>query len=210
MTPEALSQYCGVNVSRETFSRLDAFSKDFEIWADRINLVAPSTREDFWIRHIADSLQLLAILPDYRIWVDIGSGGGFPGLVIAIALSERSDSRVTLIESNRKKCSFLQMMKSKYAPQATIIPQRIEEAVPNLPVPQVVTARALAELDSLLSLTQPWLAKQCIGLFMKGREYVGEIEKSRTNWNFDLVQFDSQTAPDAAILKISNLVPVQR
>ncbi|MEO1748426.1 MAG: 16S rRNA (guanine(527)-N(7))-methyltransferase RsmG [Pseudomonadota bacterium] len=198
----------GVNVSRETFSRLDAFSNDFQAWADRINLVAPSTREEFWRRHVVDSLQLLAICPKERIWADLGSGGGFPGMIIAIALADDHDSRVTLIESNRKKCSFLQMAKAKYAPRSIIVAGRIEEVVPDIEPPEIVTARALAELDVLLALTQRWLEQNTRGLFMKGREYVGEVEKSRTHWQFDLVTYKSRTAPDSAILEVSSLASV--
>ena len=209
MNIEALRQFSGVNVSRETFDRLEAFSNDFRSWADRINLVAPSTRDEFWRRHMADSLQLLSIKPSAVTWVDIGTGGGFPGMIVAIALAERNDSRVTLIESNRKKCGFLQMAKAKYAPQTQILPMRVQDAVPQIEPPNVVSARALADLDSLLAMTGPWLEQGSIGLFMKGREYVGEVEKSRTNWRFDLVAYESRTASDAAILEVSDIVPIK-
>ncbi|MEO1702918.1 MAG: 16S rRNA (guanine(527)-N(7))-methyltransferase RsmG [Pseudomonadota bacterium] len=208
MNWETLCDVSGVNVSRETFSRLEAFSNDFHIWADRINLVAPSTREEFWHRHVVDSLQLLNLRQTERHWVDLGSGGGFPGMVVAIALAEANDSRVTLVESNRKKCGFLQVAKAKYAPQAQVLPMRINEALPQIDPPQVVTARALAELDILLEMTQQWLSTGSVGLFMKGREYVGEVEKSRTKWGFDLVVYNSRTAPDSAILEVSQLTAI--
>ena len=208
MNEDRLSEISGVNVSRETFSRLEAFSSDFHAWADRINLVAPSTRDEFWRRHIADSLQLLELQRGAQHWVDLGSGGGFPGIVIAIAMAEQIDSRVTLVESNRKKCGFLQMAKAKYAPHARVLPMRIEQAVPQVDAPHVVTARALAELDMLLEMTEPWLSHKTVGLFMKGREYVGEVEKSRTKWGFDLVAYPSRTAPDSAILEVSHLTSV--
>ncbi|MEL6819381.1 MAG: 16S rRNA (guanine(527)-N(7))-methyltransferase RsmG [Pseudomonadota bacterium] len=209
MTPDTLSELSGVDVSRETFSRLDAFSEDFDAWANRINLVAPSTREEFWRRHVIDSLQLIAIRRDAKVWADIGSGGGFPGLIIAIALADDRDSRVTLVESNRKKCAFLQMAKAKYAPRTNVVPARIEEAIPKIDAPEIVTARALADLETLLSMTRSWLEKSTAGLFMKGREYVGEIEKSRTHWQFDLVTYESRTAADSAILEVSKLAPLR-
>lgn len=209
MTREELESLAGINVSRETFTRLEGFSAEFHHWANRINLVAPSTMNDFWRRHVADSLQLLSLHPSARYWVDLGSGGGFPGMIIAIALHEVRDSRVTLIESNRKKCGFLQLAKAKYAPETTVLAERIEVAVPQLDPPEIVTARALADLELLLDLTAPWLKKDTVGLFMKGRGYEAEIEKSRANWNFDLVRYDSRTASDAAVLQVSKLRSVQ-
>lgn len=205
MNLNELQDAAGLDVSRETFERLHAFAVDFEAWASRINLVAPSTREDFWQRHIVDSLQLLAFQPRARSWVDIGSGGGFPGMIVAIALGDKNDSRVTLVESNRKKCGFLQMARAKYAPEAVIVPARIEEAIHQISQPEVVTARALAELDVLLQMTHQWLAEGTVGLFLKGRGYEGEIEKSRANWDFDLVLYRSRTASDAAVLEVSKL-----
>lgn len=205
MNRETLEKLAGVHVSRETFARLEGFESDFNAWAARINLVAPSTRNEFWERHVADSLQVLAVHQGARSWVDLGSGGGFPGLVIAIALADDHDSRVTLVESNRKKCSFLQMMKSKYAPRSIIVPARIEDALDEISQPDIVTARALAELNTLFQMTQNWLASGTIGLFLKGRGYGGEIEKSRANWAFDLVVYNSKTASDAVVLQVSKL-----
>lgn len=205
MNRSDLQDAAGLDVSRETYERLDAFAADFDVWAARINLVAPSTREELWQRHIVDSLQLLSLRPRTQRWVDIGSGGGFPGMIIAIALSDVADSRVTLVESNRKKCSFLQVAKSKYAPSTVILPTRIEDAIHQTPQPEVVTARALAELNLLLQMTRPWLASGTVGFFLKGRGYEGEIEKSRANWDFDLVLYESRTASDAAVLEVSKL-----
>ncbi|MEL6436114.1 MAG: 16S rRNA (guanine(527)-N(7))-methyltransferase RsmG [Pseudomonadota bacterium] len=197
----------GLNVSRETFARLTDFVHDFRAWASRINLVAPSTEHEVWERHVVDSAQLLALGIEGDHWVDLGSGGGFPGVVLAICLGERDDSRVTLVESNRKKTSFLQLAKAKHAPNMQVLPQRIGDVVPNTPAPDVVTARALADLSSLIEMTHPWLSSGTRGCFLKGRGYEAEIEKSRPKWRFDLVSHPSRTAADAAILEISNLRP---
>ncbi|MEL6920204.1 MAG: 16S rRNA (guanine(527)-N(7))-methyltransferase RsmG, partial [Pseudomonadota bacterium] len=178
MNREVLSAAAGYDVSRETYDALMGFHREFTDWSKRINLVAPSTENEFWQRHVADSLQLLSIKPAAKSWVDLGSGGGFPGMIIAIALDTLDDSRVTLVESNRKKCAFLQMARSKFAPRTTVVPSRIEDAASAIRPPDVVTARALADLSKLLSLSQSWLRNGAVGLFPKGRGYAQEIENS--------------------------------
>ncbi|GAB4361356.1 MAG: 16S rRNA (guanine(527)-N(7))-methyltransferase RsmG [Oricola sp.] len=194
-------------VSRETRQRLEAFAVLYEKWSPRINLTAPSTQADFWRRHVGDSAQLLDIAPDARHWVDLGSGGGFPGMVIAIMLQGVAGARVELVESNRKKTAFLQAVKAQCAPSAVIHPARIEDVVGRIGAPEIVTARALAALPKLLELTAPWLQGGSRALFHKGRGYAAEIEESRAKWGFDLVIHESRIDADSVVLEITNLRP---
>ena len=199
---QALCRVAG-SVSRETFDRLRQFETVFGKWARRINLVAPSTLEGLWRRHILDSAQLLAIASDARDWADLGSGGGFPGAVIAILVHDRADVSVRLVESNRKKAAFLQNALSGLAPRAEILARRIEDVVECSPAPEIVTARALAPLPRLLALTEPWLAAGTRALFHKGRDSGEEIKLAHDTWNLDLVQHRSSVDDDSVVLEIS-------
>ncbi|MEO9615361.1 MAG: 16S rRNA (guanine(527)-N(7))-methyltransferase RsmG [Nitratireductor sp.] len=199
---QALCRVAGP-VSRETFERLRQFETIFGKWARRINLVAPSTLDSLWRRHILDSAQLLAIAPEARDWADLGSGGGFPGAVIAILVHDRADAAVRLVESNRKKAAFLQNALSGLAPRAEILARRIEDVVECSPAPEIVTARALAPLPQLLALTEPWLAAGTRALFHKGRDSGEEIKLAHDTWNLDLVQHRSSVDDDSVVLEIS-------
>ncbi|QKV20706.1 16S rRNA (guanine(527)-N(7))-methyltransferase RsmG [Oricola thermophila] len=193
------------NVSRETRTRLEDYAALYEKWSSRINLTAPSTQKDFWRRHVADSAQLLEIAPDARHWVDLGSGGGFPGMVIAILLQDVPGARVELVESNRKKTAFLQAVKACCAPSAVVHSARIEDVVSRIAAPEIVTARALAGLPKLFDLSSDWLQHGSRALFHKGRGYAGEIEESRAKWTFDLVRHGSRIDPESVILDITGL-----
>ena len=193
------------SVSRETFERLIAFEAVFRRWATRINLVAPSTLPDLWPRHILDSAQLARIKPHSLTWLDIGSGGGFPGAVVALMLKERAGASIDLVESNRKKAAFLQTSLAQFDAPAKVHARRIEEAYDLVPKPEIVTARALAPLGKLLGLAEPWLRDGASGLFHKGREYPSEIRESAAAWKYDLVEHKSLIDPDSVILEVSNL-----
>lgn len=194
-------------VSRETFDRLVEFEQVFQKWNRSINLAAPSTLYDVWRRHILDSAQLARIAPKASRWVDLGSGGGFPGLVIAFLLAERDDASIDLIESNRKKASFLQAIVGQFALPARIIARRIDDSYPLVSAPQIVTARALAPLSALLDLAAPWLTTGARGLFHKGRDYRAEVAESTQRWSFDLVEHASVTDAHGVILELSDLRP---
>lgn len=200
---EGLQRVAGP-VSRETFDRFVEFEALFRKWNQRINLAARSTESDLWSRHILDSAQLGALRPQAQRWLDLGSGGGFPGLIVALIEKERGGF-VELVESNRKKAGFLQAAISHFALPARVIPLRIEDAPAAVTQPQVVTARALASLDVLLNLASPWLSAGATALFHKGRDYRREIEESVHRWSFDLLQHPSLIDPDGVILEISNL-----
>lgn len=195
-------------VSRETFDRLVAFEEMFQKWNRSINLVAQSTAGDVWQRHVLDSAQLARIEPTATVWVDIGSGGGFPGLVMAFLLAERAGAAIDLVESNRKKASFLQAVIGQFGLPARVVARRIEDSHALVPTPQIVTARALASLSTLLDLAAPWLTSGARGLFHKGRDYRAEVQESVHRWSFDLVEHPSVTDASGVILELSDLRPV--
>ncbi|TPN83607.1 16S rRNA (guanine(527)-N(7))-methyltransferase RsmG [Mesorhizobium sp. CU2] len=203
---EALQKAAGP-VSRETFERLQAFEQLFLKWNRSINLAAPSTLDDVWRRHILDSAQLARLAPAATRWVDLGSGGGFPGLVLGFLLAERPGASIDLVESNRKKASFLQSVVGQFDLPARVIARRIDDSYALVREPEIVTARALAALPDLLDLSALWLTKKARALFHKGRDYRAEVEESTHRWGFDLVEHSSMTDPHGVILDISELRP---
>jgi len=192
-------------VSRETFESLQAFELAFRRWSARINLAAPSTLPHLWERHVLDSAQLIRLAPTARRWVDLGSGGGFPGAIVAIMMSGRAGAHVDLIESNRKKSAFLQTTLGSLKAPAAVHARRIEECYELALSPDVVTARALAPLPMLLELAQPWMVQGVKAFFHKGRDYLREVEESRDAWGFDLIEHGDKVVGDGVILEISNL-----
>lgn len=196
-------------VSRETFERLQAFEQLFLKWNRSINLAAPSTLDDVWRRHILDSAQLARIAPAATRWVDLGSGGGFPGLVLGFLLKERPGASIDLVESNRKKASFLQSVIGQFDLPARVVAKRIDDSYGLVSTPEIVTARALAALPDLLDLAAPWLTKGARALFHKGRDYRAEVEESTHRWAFDLVEHSSMTDAEGVILEITELRPAK-
>lgn len=205
MSEERLAELRAVagDVSRETAERLIEFETLFRRWSPRINLAAASQIDQLWRRHILDSAQIVRFGSETK-WVDIGSGGGFPGAVIAILLNERPEFHIDLIESNRKKAAFLKTALARYR-HATVHSVRIEKAYPVVNAPQIVTARALAPLSTLLTLAQPWLSAGARGFFHKGRDYATEIKEARDAWRFDLVEHRSMVDREGMILEIRDL-----
>ncbi|HYF55381.1 MAG TPA: 16S rRNA (guanine(527)-N(7))-methyltransferase RsmG [Salinarimonas sp.] len=192
----------GFAVSRETRERLHILVDELRRWQRVKNLVGPETLKEVWRRHVADSLQLAALAPDARVWVDLGSGAGFPGLVLAIAAAERPDGMVHLVESNGRKCAFLRHVARLTGAAATIHDARLEAVVPGLAGVDVVTARALAPLPQLLAWTEPLLKNGAIGLFPKGQDAAAELTDARKSLRFDAETLASRTDPRAAILRI--------
>lgn len=201
---EQLRQVAGP-VSRETFDRLTAFQDVFHKWAQRINLVSPTTLPETWTRHILDSAQLARLQPEARNWVDLGSGGGFPGLVMAFLLADRPGASIDLIESNRKKAGFLQATIGQFSLPARVHAKRIEDCWDLVSEVEVVTARALAPLPLLLKLSEPWLERGARGLFHKGRDYRTELEESAKLWRFELIEHRSMIDPQSVVLEIDGL-----
>ena len=195
----------GAEVSRETYERLVEFEQVFLRWAQRINLSSPSTLKEVWSRHILDSAQLASLDGGAMRWVDLGSGGGFPGLVIAFLLMDRPGARIELIESNRKKAAFLQAVVGQFGLPCRVHAQRVEQCYTVIRDAEIITARALAPLPLLLGLAAPWLTDGAKGLFHKGRDYRRELEESAQLWRFELVEHESKIDRESIILEIRNL-----
>ena len=193
-------------VSRETLGRLDRFVETLLAWQQRINLIAPSTEPKLWTRHIADSLQLLALAPQAKTWVDLGSGGGFPGLAIACALADKPGARVHLVESSTKKAAFLREAARATGAPAQIHAVRIEDFVENLAMAvDVVTARALAPLVRLLAATYPLLKTGALGLFPKGQDVDAELTEAAKCWSIQSSLAPSLTDPKAKIVRVTGI-----
>jgi 16S rRNA (guanine527-N7)-methyltransferase len=192
-----------LGVSRETQARLAKFVDLLSHWQKNVNLISPNTMTEIWARHILDSVQLLSLRPFARSWVDLGSGGGLPGLVIACVLVGRSDVKVHLVESNRKKAAFLRHASVALDLPTLVYDARIEDVVPKLPVPEIVTARALASLDELIGLSILLLKSGATGLFLKGRDVERELTDARKNWHFLNKLHPSVTDPSGRIVEVS-------
>lgn len=192
-------------VSQTVFERLELYVARLTEWQRKTNLIAPSTLEDIWVRHVADSLQCIALKPDSRSWLDLGSGGGFPGLVIAAVMADEDNASVTLVESNNKKTAFLRQVNHQMGAKATVVTARIEDVEIASGAPEVITARALTALPNLLSLSSRWIEAGAIGLFHKGRESASELAECDGLWSYDLIHHSSRISPESVILEISNL-----
>jgi 16S rRNA (guanine527-N7)-methyltransferase len=196
---EALAAY---SVSRETADRLDRYIALLLERQQRMNLIAPSTIPRIWTRHVADSLQLLPLAQAASRWVDMGSGAGFPGLVIACALAD-TGAQVHLIESVRKKAAFLEEVASTLALPVTVWPDRIESVLPRLADSvDVVTARALAPLDRLLACAEPLLKDRVPALLMKGQDAEAELAEARKSWTIEAELVPSRTDPTGRIVVV--------
>lgn len=193
------------NVSRETLERLKTYEALLRKWTPKINLVSRSTLDDFWSRHILDSTQILALGPDdAHEWVDLGTGGGFPGVVIAILAAERNpDLSVTCVESDLRKATFLRTVLRETGVSGSVIAERIEAVEPLSA--DVVSARALAPLPKLLELAEPHLAPGGVALFPKGAEHDAELKEALETWSFRADKIRSRTHPEAVILRIGEI-----
>jgi len=194
-------------ISTETAKRLDTFVALLLQWQAKINLVAPSTIEDIWTRHIADSLQLIALAPTAKIWIDLGSGAGFPGLVVACALADDKDVCVHLVESNGKKAAFLREAVRVLEVPAVVHARRIEDFVASFTEPvDVVTARALAPLDELLDLAAPLWKTGAKGLFLKGQDVEAELTEASKCWTINSTLVPSKTNQHGRIVVIQSAI----
>jgi 16S rRNA (guanine527-N7)-methyltransferase len=195
-------------VSRETAERLDRFVALLLKWQQVTNLIAPSTVPTLWTRHIADSLQLLDLAPAAEIWVDLGTGGGFPGLVIACALHGMAGRMVHLVESSTKKAAFLREAVTATEAPALVHAVRMEKFVESFAAKaDIVTARAVSPLSSLLGLCWPLLRRGTLGLFPKGQDVEVELTEASKCWKMTLDLVPSRTDPKARIVMIRALEP---
>ncbi|HET9715886.1 MAG TPA: 16S rRNA (guanine(527)-N(7))-methyltransferase RsmG [Pseudolabrys sp.] len=193
-------------VSRETERCLDRFVATFLVWQTRLNLVSASTVAQLWTRHIADSLQLVSLAPDAKLWIDLGSGGGFPGIPIACTLVEVPGATVHLIESNSKKAAFLREAVRAAAVPAQVHQQRVEAFGKNCAeAVQVVTARALSPLKTLCDQAFPFISRGAIGIFPKGQDVDAELTEAAKYWRVDASRVPSRTSPNSAIVVVRAL-----
>lgn len=190
--------------SPATLARLETLVALVRKWNPAINLVAPSTLAEAWDRHIVDSARLINLVPPPALWADLGSGAGFPGLVIAILLAEQSPgTRVTLVESDGRKAAFLHSAAHATGVTVDVRNARIEALAPL--EAQVVSARALAPLDRLLPLAHRHLAAGGTCLFPKGARVAEELASVSGTWSFDLARHPSPDAGGGEILELRNL-----
>jgi 16S rRNA (guanine527-N7)-methyltransferase len=195
-------------VSRETRERLDRFVALLLSWQSHTNLIARSTIPVLWTRHIADSLQLLDLAPQAKTWVDLGSGAGFPGIVVAAALADAAGANVHLVESIGKKATFLREAAGVTGAPAIVHAMRVEDFVDKAPESiDVVTARALAPLPKLLGLAYPLLQKGALGLFPKGQDVASELTEAAKYWKIDASLIASRTDERAQVLVVKSLEP---
>jgi len=167
------------------------------------NLIASSTIPRLWTRHVADSLQLVALAPDARRWIDLGSGGGFPGLVVACALAGEQGTEVHLVESTQKKAAFLRAVASELSLPAIVHARRIEDFVGVSPSRfDIVTARALAPLDRLIGYAIPLLKRGAVGLFPKGQDVEAELTQASKSWRIEADLVPSRTDPQGRIVRV--------
>lgn len=190
------------DVSRETFDSLVDLERELIKWNSQINLVSATTIDDAWRRHILDSAQLFPLHGRKERWVDLGSGGGFPGLVMAAMRTPIQDALTTLVESNRKKAGFLSHFVGKADLRCRIESMRIEDHVSKNAPPDVVSARALASLSDLLGWTSAWIDEGTVALFHKGRDYSAELGQTTALQRYDLIEHPSAIDPESVILEI--------
>ena len=187
----------------ETLRRLEIYAELLEKWQRAFNLIGDSTVDQLWIRHFADSLQVSEAVPEARNWLDLGSGAGFPGLVIAIKYAAEPGARVHLIESNRRKCAFLQEAARKTEAPAIVHCGRIEEVLPTLnETIDAVSARALAPLPELLAYAEKFLDQGSIGVFPKGKLISAELTPSLTAGKYLITTIDSKTDAAARLVLV--------
>ena len=197
----------GQNVSRETYDKLRTYEALIQKWNSSINLVAKSTLTDVWNRHIIDSAQVYfaASNEPSSTWTDIGSGGGLPGIVVATLAQEGGQqTNVTMVESDKRKSVFLRTaIRELGLSSAKVVNERIESA--QIPISDIVSARALAPLTDLFTLSRGFSGQNTTFLFQKGKNWVSEIEIAQNHWSFDYDAIKSETDSNAVILKIRGL-----
>jgi 16S rRNA (guanine527-N7)-methyltransferase len=197
-------------VSRETQKRLELFVDLLLKWQQTTNLIAPSTIPNLWTRHVADSLQLLDLVPDAKVWVDFGSGGGFPAIPIACALAEMPGAQVHLVESNGKKAAFLREAVRTTGVPAQVHAERVEKYIPAaVNSVDVVSARALAPLKTLCDQAFPLIERGAIGLFPKGLDVAAELTEAAKYWNIEATTVASKTSPEGCIVIVRSLKPLR-
>ncbi len=204
MTQEEAALLAELNVSRETEARLAAFVDLVARWTTRINLISRGSLPDIWTRHVIDSVQVFTLAGAGGLWVDIGSGGGFPGIVAAIcARDARPDDRFVLVESDQRKAAFLRTAIRELDLNAQVIARRIEDVPPQ--GADILSARALADLGALLDHAKRLIAPGGCALFPKGASWQKELAAAREAWQFEAEAITSLTNRDSVILRIKGV-----
>lgn len=207
-TPDAFQQ--AFDVSRETIAALESYEQLLKKWQKAHNLVAANTLDQIWHRHFADSAQLLSCAPNAKRWLDLGSGAGFPGIVLAILEDKKEDNKsecvFDLVESVGRKCAFLETVKRETKAPVRIHNTRVESfSYPHAAPPDVITARALASLSSLFALSLPFMGPQTRLVLPKGQDVDNELKVAQKTWNFSFETIASLTESAGRILIISSL-----
>ena len=193
-------------VSRETEARLDRYVELLLEWQAKTNLVAPSTLPSLWTRHISDSLQLLTLAPSAKVWADLGSGGGFPGVVLACALAETPGVMVHLIERNAKKAAFLREALRVTNARGTVHLSDIGDNVDRITGPvDCITARALAPLHQLIGFAEPLMRQGSKALFLKGQDVEAELTEATKYWNIKPQLHSSRTGGHGWIVELDQI-----
>lgn len=210
-TPEAFQRR--FEVSDEIRDKLETYAALLKRWQKTINLVAPSTLDEVWHRHFADSAQLWRYRPEKaqegtQTWLDLGSGAGFPGLVLAIMASETGGTRHILVESDSRKTAFMREVARETRVAVDILGMRIENPETQAKVGKAdcVTARALAPLSRLVEIAAPYFASSTLGMFLKGRDVSAELENAARDWQFafELIPSVTEEAGRVVLLKALN------
>lgn len=201
---ESFRQATGASAAQ--MADLERYLVTLADWSSRMNLVGPSALAEFWPRHAWDSAQLLALAPEARIWVDLGTGAGLPGLILAVLLKETPGAKVHLVESLAKRCRFLLAVAQDLQLPVQVHNARAEDAQIKA---DVVTARAVAALPRLLDFAEPCFKRGARGLFLKGRTAEAELEDARQAWRLDATLIPSQSDPDGRIVDIRSAYRVR-
>jgi 16S rRNA (guanine527-N7)-methyltransferase len=197
-----------LDVSRETAERLTVYVDLLRRWQAKVQLVSAGDLPQLWWRHVADSGQLLRLAPaDARIWADVGSGGGFPGLVLAILASGRPGAVFHLIESDQRKAAFLRTVSRETGAPAVVHADRAERVIPTLGAVGVVASRATASLAQLIAWTAPLVDAGALGLFPRGENVRAELTELPSMLNMTLALQPSLTRPAASIVKVQRVSP---
>lgn len=203
MTRDDLSEVLGFDVSRETYQRLSTYHDLLLQWSKTHNLIGPKEQDHIWDRHILDSLQIWPFVSDAETLLDIGSGAGFPGLVIACMAADQSGPKCLLVEANAKRCAFLRHVSNSLTLNVEVLNQRIEDV--SRETVGVVTARAVADLSKLVTMSANWLENGAKAVFLKGQTHEEELTETRRYWNFKVDLTPSKSDSFGAVLCLSEV-----
>lgn len=203
MTRDDLSEALGFDVSRETYQRLAGYHDLLVQWSKTHNLIGPKEREHIWDRHFLDSLQIWPLVSNEETLLDIGSGAGFPGLVIACMAMDQAGPKCILVEANAKRCAFLRHVTNSLGLNVEVLNQRIEDV--SRETVDVVTARAVADLSKLVEMSAKWLENGAKAVFLKGQTHDDELTETRRYWNFKVDLTPSKSDSFGAVLCLSEV-----